>query len=153
VQLISGLALDKIEVIKDNHMRLAIMLSKTARNVLKALMALAQLPPSTYEGAASVAGRIGAPENYLAKQLKQLARNGLVISQKGLGGGFRLARPATDITLFEVVEPLDNVTRLNSCFFGGPCDCQAACAVHDRWAGVRNSYLDFLRQTTIADLT
>jgi Rrf2 family protein len=128
------------------------MLSKTARDVLKALMALAQLPPDGYEGAGSVAERIGAPRNYLAKQLKQLARLGLVISRKGLGGGFRLARPAQDITLFEVVEPLDNVSRVQNCFFGGGCDCHAACAVHHRWARVRQSFLDFLNHTTISDL-
>lgn len=128
------------------------MLSKTARDVLKALIELAALPPDSYAGAASVAERIGAPRNYLSKQLKQLARLGLVISQKGLGGGFRLARPAREITLFEVVEPLDNVSRMQDCFFGGPCDCQSACAVHGRWAKVRKSYLDFLSQTTISDL-
>jgi Rrf2 family iron-sulfur cluster assembly transcriptional regulator len=128
------------------------MLSKTARDVLKAMVELAELPPESYAGAASVAERIGAPRNYLAKQLKQLARLGLVSSQKGLGGGFRLARPAKEITLFEVVEPLDNVSRMRGCFFGGSCDCQSSCAVHGRWAKVRQAFLDFLNQTMIADL-
>lgn len=128
------------------------MLSKTALSAMKALVSLAALPEGKYEGAASVARKIGAPQNYLSKQLKALTRTGLVESQKGLGGGFRLGRDSTLITLIEVIDPIDNVSRWERCFLGGSCSCATPCAVHNQWSAVRQSYLDFLAETTIADL-
>lgn len=128
------------------------MLSKTALSVVKALVALAELAPDEYEGAASVAKRIGAPQNYLAKQLKFLAASGLVESQKGMGGGFRLGRSPQRITLYDAVEPIDQVSKWLGCFLGGKCDCRNSCPVHDRWAAVRDEYLRFLKGTSIADI-
>lgn len=128
------------------------MLSKTALSAVKALAALAELPDGKYEGAASVAERIGAPQNYLAKQLKALGRIGLVESQKGLNGGFRLGRPARKISLFDVVEPIDQVSKWDGCFLGGSCHGDTPCAVHKRWEAVRRAYLGFLTNTSIMEL-
>lgn len=128
------------------------MLSKTALSAVKALAVLAELPRGEYEGAASVAERIGAPQNYLAKQLKALARIGLLQSQKGLGGGFRLGRPAEQITLFDVVEPIDQVSKWEGCFLGGRCHGSTPCSVHTRWNAVREAYLGFLTSTSIKEL-
>jgi Rrf2 family protein len=117
------------------------------------MVALAQLPEGAYAGAARIAREIGAPPNYLGKLLQTLARAGLVQSQKGLGGGFCLARDPRHISLFDVIEPLEHVSRWTGCILGRPgCSDQAPCAVHDRWKKVRNAYLDLLTRTSIADL-
>lgn len=128
------------------------MLSKTALSVVKAVVELAGLAPDEFEGAASVAQRIDAPKNYLSKQLKALASTGLVESQKGKGGGFRLGRSPDRIALFDVIEPIDQVSKWTGCFLGGRCDCRKACPVHGRWATVREEYLNFLKETTVADI-
>ena len=129
------------------------MISKTARHALAALTALAELPDGQYTGAGEIAGDIDAPRNYLGKLLKTLADEGLVESQKGKGGGFRLARSPASISLIEAMEPIDRVSRWSDCFLGrAVCSGDSPCAVHDRWAEVRDVYLDFLRETTIADL-
>jgi Rrf2 family protein len=130
-----------------------LMISQTAKHALAALTALAELPEERYAGAAEIAGDIDAPRNYLGKLLKTLADEGLVVSQKGKGGGFRLARSPASISLIEAVEPIDRVSRWSDCFLGrGRCSEDSPCAVHDRWAAVRDVYLDFLRETSIADL-
>lgn len=130
-----------------------VMLSKTALNTLKALVVLAGLPDGGYQGAASVATKIGAPQNYLSKQLKALVGSGLVESRKGKDGGFRLGRPAAAITLFDAVEPIDQVSRWEGCFMGGGrCTAGTPCVAHARWSKVRTAYLDFLTQTTIEEL-
>jgi Rrf2 family protein len=79
------------------------MMSKTAVHALKAVVALAELPDNGFEGAASLAERIRAPQNYLGKLLQVLARAGVLQSQKGLGGGFQLARPPESISLYDIV--------------------------------------------------
>jgi Rrf2 family protein len=120
---------------------------------MKALALLATLPPDQHLGAATVADRIGAPRNYLGKLLQLLARTGLVEGQKGVNGGFRLAQPPESITLLDVIEPIEHVSRWNGCFLGRPsCTDHDSCALHDRWSPVRETYLTFLRSTTIADI-
>ena len=100
-----------------------------------------------------IAREIGAPENYLGKLLQTLAVDGLVQSQKGLNGGFRLARSPQAICLLDVIEPIDHVSRQPVCFLGRKeCSEVAPCAIHNRWKVVRGAYLHLLTTTTIADL-
>lgn len=129
------------------------MLSKTALHAVKAVALLAELPPQAYAGAADLANEIKAPPNYLGKLLQSLATHGLLESQKGRGGGFRLARDPRKTTVFAVVEPIDRVSRWNGCFLGRRrCSDGHPCPVHERWGAVRDNYLEFLQSTTIADL-
>jgi Rrf2 family protein len=129
------------------------MLSKTALHALRALTVLAELPEQSYAGAVDLAEAIGAPRNYLGKLLQTLAEVGLVESQKGKGGGFRLARRPADITIFDVAEPFDRISRWESCFMGrAKCSNQTSCPVHSRWKAVRDPYLAFLKETSLAAL-
>lgn len=129
------------------------MISKTGLHAVMALTEMASAPGQAYLGAGAIAGRIGAPQNYLGKLLQSLARAGLLESQKGLYGGFRLARAPGAITLFDVVEPIDHVSRWSGCFLSrGMCSEENPCAVHLRWQEVRTAYLRFLQETTLADL-
>jgi Rrf2 family protein len=129
------------------------MLSKTALNALKAFAVLAELPPGSHAGARAIAEKIGAGQNYLGKLLQSLIEEGLVVSRKGLGGGFRLTRKPTEIAIYDVVEPIDRVSRWDGCFMGrDSCSEDNPCSVHDRWKRVRDEYLSFLKETTIHDL-
>ena len=114
---------------------------------------MAKLSDGAYAGAARIAHEIGAPQNYLGKLLKSLAEEGLVQSQKGLGGGFRLARDPQAISLLDVVEPIEHISRWSGCILGRPeCSEANACAIHDRWKAVRDAYLRMLQRTTLAEL-
>jgi Rrf2 family protein len=129
------------------------MLGKTGLHAIKALAVLAGAEDDAYLGAAAIAARIRAPGNYLGKLLQSLARAGLVEGRKGLQGGFRLARPPDQISLYDVADPIERVSRWNECFLNrGECRSGCPCPAHQRWAGVRKSYLSFLRETTIRDV-
>ena len=128
------------------------MISKTATHALNAMTVLAERP-GEFQGAASVAKRIGAPQNYLGKLLQGLIQSGVVYSQKGMGGGFRLARAPEAISLFDIVEPVDHVSRWEGCFLGREsCSADNPCALHDKWARIRDAYLTMLKESTLADL-
>jgi len=130
------------------------MLTKTGIHAVTAVAALAELTRGAYAGTGDVAGRTGAPRNYLGKLLKTLAEAGVLESQKGKGGGFRLARSADTISLYDVMEPIERVSRWSGCFLGRPrCSDDVPCAVHQRWGNIRDAYFQFLRSTTVADLT
>jgi Rrf2 family iron-sulfur cluster assembly transcriptional regulator len=130
------------------------MLSKSGVHAVRALVVLAGLPDGEYKGASSIAEETGAPRNYLGKILQLLSRRGLVESQKGLGGGFRLSRSSGHISLFDVIDAIEDTGRWTECILGNPsCSDDSPCAVHDKWGPVRDSYLRLLKQTFITDLT
>jgi Rrf2 family protein len=130
------------------------MLSKSGIHAVRALIVLAGLRKDEYRGAAAIAEQNDAPGNYLGKLLQQLARRGLVQSQKGLGGGFRLARQPGEISLYDIVEAIEDVSRWYECILGRPtCGEENPCPVHEQWGPVRDAYLKLLKETTVADLT
>lgn len=121
--------------------------------MIMALVELAKLPKGQREGAGALAKRIQAPQNYLSKLLHSLAARGFLSSQRGLYGGFCLKKKPQSIKLYEVVEPIDSVTLWSGCALGFKrCSDSAPCPIHDRWKIIREQYLEFLKETTIADL-
>ena len=129
------------------------MISRTEVHALTALAALARIPNGGYAGTGEIAKVTGAPRNYLGKLLKVLGDEGLVESQKGKGGGFRLTRNPSSISLLEVMEPVGRVSRMTGCFLGRPqCSDSEPCTVHDKWIKTRTAYFEFLSGMTVADL-
>lgn len=127
------------------------MITRTGTHALKAMAYLSSLPANAYEGAGEIAARIKAPQNYLGKLLRQLARAGLLEGRKGIKGGFRLARDKGDISLYEVLEPIEHVSRIKECILGkAQCTLRDHCPLHEGWARVRNDYLGFLRDTKLS---
>jgi Rrf2 family nitric oxide-sensitive transcriptional repressor len=129
------------------------MIGKTGILALKALAVLANLPPGSYAGAGDIARKLKAPKNYLGKLLQSLAQQGVVTSQKGTGGGFQLACDPQSTNLFQILDPIEHVSRWEGCFLGRKaCSKKSPCAVHRRWEATKKSYLRFLKETRIADL-
>jgi Rrf2 family protein len=129
--------------------------SNTAEHALRALGYLAERS----EEDRAILGRDLAelakiPANYLSKILLTLNKAGIVEATRGLGGGYRLRRPAAEVSLSEVLELFDPPTDDRACFLGGGrlCSPENPCPAHDKWRRVRESYLDFTRSTTLADI-
>ncbi len=57
--------------------------------------------------ASTISAKYGIPLEYLFKILQQLVRNNILLSKRGPGGGYTLARPAKEITLLEIIEAVD----------------------------------------------
>ena len=129
------------------------MITKTSLQSVQAMLELAKLPNHRYEGACSIAKRIKAPQNYLGKLLQTLANHRLVHSRKGLGGGFCLAKKPKHINLFDIVDPIENISRKVGCFLGKTrCSEKDPCPAHNRWKAAQESYMNFLMETTLEDL-
>ncbi|HXI02153.1 MAG TPA: Rrf2 family transcriptional regulator [Candidatus Saccharimonadales bacterium] len=129
------------------------MIPQSGRHALRAVVELAGLQAGRYEGVGALARRTGAPANYLGKLLQVLVGSGVLESRKGPGGGFRLARPAAEITLLDIVEPLADLAGWNECILGLPvCSDETACRIHGTWDEMRSSYMRMLSGTILADL-
>ncbi|MBX7106432.1 MAG: Rrf2 family transcriptional regulator [Gemmataceae bacterium] len=129
------------------------MLTKTGLHAIRAMTLLGRLAEGEYVGTPVIAKSIGAPPNYLGKLLQALARAGLVTSQKGAGGGFRLARPAESIRLLDIVEPIEHVSRwTNRGTDWSQCPEADPLFMNDRWNRIRDDYVHMLQSTSVADL-
>ncbi|MBI2479846.1 MAG: Rrf2 family transcriptional regulator [Planctomycetia bacterium] len=93
------------------------MLPKTAEYALRATVWLGRTPEKA-ESADLLAGAILVPRRYLHKVLQDLVKAGLVRSQSGPGGGYRLARPPEEITILDVVNAVDPIQRIQACPLG-----------------------------------
>lgn len=129
------------------------MLSQTAEYALRAVLYLADNAGSTPVSVEVVAGALGLPRNYLAKTLHTLVKAGLLESSRGPRGGFQLAVPPDDLTLFAIVEPFDVLADGRSCLLGRTeCDDRNPCPAHARWKSVSEDVAAFFRRTTVGDL-
>ena len=103
----------------------------------------------------NVAAMTGLPEPTVAKVLKALASAGLVASQRGARGGYRLAQPLATIAVAEVVAAIDGPVALTACTgtHAGNCEAEPICPVRGRWDPVNDAVLAALSRITLADLS
>jgi len=93
------------------------------------------------------------PAPYLAKIIQSLARKSLVFTQRGIGGGVTLARPADQITLYELCVALDDPAVQQRCMLGvAQCSDERACPAHRFWSQHRARQIEFLQRMSVADV-
>jgi len=111
----------------------------------------------------AIAEAEGLPLAYLERIVALLKKAGLVESQRGAHGGYRLARPATEITMDQAVLALEGVVAPMSCFVddsverkGVLCshhgDAGHGCATKLLWTRVQGGMVEAMRRTTLAEL-
>jgi FeS assembly SUF system regulator len=100
-----------------------------------------------------IAASTGIPEPTVAKVLKILAASGLVTSQRGAHGGYRLLRPLASLPIADVIEAIDGPIALTACVDGGSsCDAHHLCPVRGRWDPVNEAIHQALSSITLADM-
>ena len=100
-----------------------------------------------------VAREMDIPERFLAKIVPSLVRAGIIQAVRGAAGGLRLAKPAAQITLLEVVEAVVGEISLNDCVLRpGDCRRNPDCAVHQIWVRATDDLRHTLRQADFASL-
>jgi Rrf2 family protein len=137
-----------------------VKLPETTEWVLHTATSLAQLGPGGTVSAARLAAHFGVPAAYLAKQLQALVRAGVLSATTGPRGGFRLARPAEQITLLQIVEAVDGTSPFYICNnirqrgSGAvpPDQCRRTCAIAARMAGAEAAWRQSLATETLADI-
>ena len=130
-----------------------VIYSSSCEYAIRALTYLAQQPEGTAVPIKEVAEQEDLPPHFLAKIMQTLAKTGVLDSYKGPTGGFALARPAGQITLYDIVEALDDLSNYDHCAVGlAECSDEKPCPLHNMWKGVRTAVLDYFRRTSLVDL-
>lgn len=101
-----------------------------------------------------IAGATGIPEPTVAKVLKALTAAGLVTSQRGARGGYRLMRALAAIPIADVITAVDGPIALAACVEGSAigCESQGLCPVRGRWDPVNEAIHQALSAITLADM-
>lgn len=111
------------------------MISQTAEYALRAVTFLGRQQGRACT-TAELATETAAPPSYLAKVMKGLSRAGMVHSQRGLHGGFVLARDPREISILDVVQAVDALRRIDRCPLGRPRHASGLCPLHSRMDSV-----------------
>lgn len=129
------------------------MLSLTAEYALRAVLYIADQNGGGPVRVDAMADALGLPRNYLSKTLNQLTKRGILSSQRGPAGGFRLRLDPDTLALATVVEGFDPEQGRRGCLLGRPrCSDENPCPAHGRWKAVAEEIGTFFRDTTVADL-
>lgn len=128
--------------------------SPSSQQALRALIHLARQDPATPVRVRDIAAAEGIPQPFLSKLMHNLRNCGLVLSTRGPGGGYTLARAPQDIVLTDVVEAFDGDKHLgNSCILGlDECGEVNPCALHERWKVFREGFQKKISSMTLHDV-
>jgi Rrf2 family nitric oxide-sensitive transcriptional repressor len=107
------------------------MISRTAEYALRAVVVLGSSPGGPL-ATQQIAARTRVPAGYLSKVLQALGRAGLVEAQRGLRGGFVLARSLDELTLLDVINAVDPLERIERCPLGLAAHGRRLCPLHRR---------------------
>jgi len=132
---------------------MGLQLTRGAEYAIRAMTYLARYPQGHVASLHEIGEAQDIPESFLAKILQSLVRSGLALSQRGAHGGFTLARPASDITMQQVIEAVDGPISVNQCVLS-PQDCarSASCVTHVAWLRAQSQLMDVLGSITLQSL-
>jgi Rrf2 family protein len=115
--------------------------------------AIGRAPHADARSAKDIAEAYHIPPPLLAKILQTLARAGLLVSHAGTNGGYALARPAAEISAFEVIRAIDGPLFITSCItIHGACDLAGHCTIKEPLRKVNDSIKELLSGIKISHL-
>lgn len=126
------------------------MFSQTVEYALRGVIYLASrdAPCSTDQ----IAQATQVPRAYLSKVLQKLRQAGIVSSQRGAGGGVRLARSSEELTLYDVVDVVEPIQRIETCPLGLRAHGVRLCPLHRRLDNALAEVERAFRDTTLAEI-
>ncbi len=97
--------------------------------------------------------RLNIPYKYLGRLMGRLREAGLVESVRGKNGGYRIARPLTEIRLEQIIETVEGLDDFNRCLLGFErCDEDNPCPMHDFWAQPKEGIQQMIANVSLADM-
>lgn len=128
-----------------------VVISQTSEYALRSVVVLGRhgVGPLTTQ---QISAETQIPAGYLSKVLQGLSRAGLVNAQRGLHGGYSLARRLDELTVLDVINAVDPIRRIVECPLGLAAHRGGLCSLHRRLDEATALVESHFRGTTIADL-
>lgn len=130
------------------------MISTRGRYALRILVDLAENQNEGYITLKEAADRQEISEKYLESIVKDLVKGRFIEGVRGKGGGYRLSRPAEEISVLDVLQSADGTIAPVACLEEGsaPCSRAAVCKTLPLWKGLDRVVSEYLSGFTVRDL-
>ena len=130
------------------------MITTTGRNALKVMVDLAQHEGEGFISLGDVAQRQNESLKYLEASAKQLSASGFVVSARGKSGGYKLARPAREYTVAEILLSGEGSLAPVHCLEDGaaPCENACNCSTLPLFKELDEVIMSFLKSKLLTDL-
>ena len=120
---------------------------------IRAVLTLARAEEDEVVPARHIAKEMDIPVRFLPQVLGDLSRAGIVEARLGRAGGYRLSKPASQISLLDIIEASEGDARRQTCVLSGkPCDGADPCDVHDMFYEAQEAILQRLDGVSVADV-
>jgi Rrf2 family transcriptional regulator, iron-sulfur cluster assembly transcription factor len=127
-------------------------ISKTSEYALRILTYMA-LNFETQFSAKKLFEELQIPKRYLMRLLTDLSKSGFISATRGRSGGYVFARPIESIYFSEIIDSVEGLLNFEGCVLGNPvCPVDKPCAMHQIWEKPKQTFLETLKTSTLADL-
>ncbi|MBM4165317.1 MAG: Rrf2 family transcriptional regulator [Ignavibacteria bacterium] len=128
--------------------------SKSCEYALQSMLYIARKAKNQPILLRDISTELNIPYHFLSKVLQNLVRDGLVVSHRGINGGFFLGRSAEEITLFDIICAIEGKTFFDNCILGFPkCSDEYPCPAHFQWKDAKSILLEVFQRKTVAELS
>ena len=129
------------------------VITRATEYAVRAIIFLAQQPKGGIVLKKDICRTQEVTPAFLTKIFQPLIKAGIVSSQRGVGGGFLLAKDASEITMLDIFEAEEGKLKLNHCLVDADfCQRDAYCSAHEVWYNAQREMAKVLKQYSIADL-
>lgn len=129
------------------------ILSKASEYAIRAVIYIALVERESYTPIREISNALDISFHFLTKIFQILTEKKYLASYRGPRGGILLAKPATEVTLFDIVVAVDDDKLFEQCAIGlSGCGEDTPCPIHDRWGPIRDDIKNKLMSATLDDL-
>jgi len=128
-------------------------LNNTTRYAIRILSYIANKNDKQLYSAKELSEILNIPYKFLTKIMTELVKTNFIISIRGREGGYKLSRPASDISIMEILNQFNELVEQKQCLLGiGMCDNNNKCGLHDQWAKPKKMIKKMFENTTLENL-
>lgn len=129
------------------------VITRATEYAIRTVIYLAQQPRNEVVLKKDICRTQGVTPAFLTKILQPLIKIGIVSSQRGVGGGFLLAKDPEQITLLDIFQAQEGDLKLNHCLIDSEfCARDVFCAAHEVWEEAQQELSNVLLRHSIADI-
>ena len=129
------------------------IITRATEYAIRAILYMARQPAGEIVYKKDICKAQNITPAFLTKIFQPLIKDGIVGSQRGVGGGFFLTRKASEIPLPDVIKTQEGPVYLNQCRVeDGTCDRELFCPVHGAWNEIRAEFMGILSRYDFASL-
>ena len=127
-------------------------LNNTSQYAIRILSLIANKNTQQLCSAKELAQILSIPYKFLSKIMTELVKADFILSIRGREGGYKLSRPASEISIMDILNNFNEFIEQKECLLGiGKCDSSNKCGLHDQWIKPKKMIKKMFDNTTLED--